>query len=81
MADVRSELNWRDAALKFSPKTQSATLRLSPKNVKNLWFLPGFIKESVDLPDLRKDSVPILQILCTFQATHDYSKCTVTTNL
>ena len=29
---------------------------------------PNFIKESVDLPDIAKDSVAQIQILCTFQA-------------
>ena len=35
---------------------------------KNLWILPKCIKDSVDLPDFVKESVPQIQILCTFQA-------------
>jgi len=34
--------------------------------------LPENIKESVDLPDFDKESVPQIQILCTFQA--DFSR-------
>ena len=32
------------------------------------WILPKSIKETVDLPDFCKESVPQIQILCTFQA-------------
>ena len=32
------------------------------------WILPKSIKETVDLPDFVKESVPQIQILCTFQA-------------
>ena len=34
--------------------------------------MPENIKESVDLPDFDKESVPQIQILCTFQA--DFSR-------
>ena len=37
-------------------------------SAKNLWILPKCIKDSVDLPDFVKESVPQIQILCTFQA-------------
>ena len=39
-------------------------------SAKIRWILPKTIKESVDLPDFIKKSVPDLQILCTFQATY-----------
>jgi len=37
-------------------------------SAKNLQLLPKNAKETVDLPDFIKESVPQIQILCTFQA-------------
>ena len=37
-------------------------------SLKNRWILPKNVKETVDLPDFVKESVPQIQILCTFQA-------------
>ena len=37
-------------------------------SAKIRWILPKNIKDSVDLPDFVKESVPQIQILCTFQA-------------
>ena len=37
-------------------------------SLKNRWILPKNVKETVDLPDFCKESVPQIQILCTFQA-------------